>query len=153
NPIVPARAIASSTYIHNSAVISYGDGFAGVFRVDNRSRRMELHAGRSTDAINWTIDEEPIRFQCEDPEIGRFVYGYDPRLTKIEGRIYVTWCNGYHGPTIGLGYTEDFRVFHQLENAVLPFNRNGVLFPRRIKGSYHLLSRPSDAGHTPFGEI
>ncbi|MCL2434081.1 MAG: glycosylase, partial [Clostridia bacterium] len=34
-----------------------------------------------------------------------------------------------------------------------PFNRNGVLFPRKINGKYMLLSRPSDNGHTPFGDI
>ncbi|HBK31893.1 MAG TPA: glycosidase, partial [Porphyromonadaceae bacterium] len=34
-----------------------------------------------------------------------------------------------------------------------PFNRNGVLFPQKIDGKYVLLSRPSDNGHTPFGDI
>ncbi len=29
------------------------------------------------------------------------------------------------------GLDEDFRTFHQLENAFLPYNRNGVLFPAR----------------------
>lgn len=153
NPVVRARAIRTSTYVHNSAVIAFDGKFAGVFRIDNRSRRMQLHAGRSDDALHWQLDEEPIRFVCEDAEIGRFTYGYDPRLVRIEHRIYVMWCNGYHGPTIGLGYTEDFKTFFQLENALLPFNRNGVLFPRRINGDYCLLSRPSDNGHTPFGEI
>ncbi len=153
NPVVPARAIAASTYVHNSAVIPFEGGFAGVFRVDNRSRRMQLHAGRSRDGLDWKLEEQPIRFVCDDPEIGKFSYGYDPRLVRIDGRVYVMWCNGYHGPTIGLGYTDDFETFHQLENALLPFNRNGVLFPRRILGDYCLLSRPSDNGHTPFGEI
>ena len=71
----------------------------------------------------------------------------------LEDRYYVTWCNGYHGPTIGVGYTHDFETFHQLDNAFLPFNRNGVLFPRRIGDRYAMLSRPSDNGHTPFGDI
>ena len=153
NPVVPARAIAASTYIHNSAVIPFRGAFAGVFRIDNRARRMQLHAGLSEDGLAWRIDEAPIRFHCEDPEIAAFSYGYDPRLVRIEDRIYVIWCNGYHGPTIGLGYTDDFETFHQLENALLPFNRNGVLFPRKIRDRYVLLSRPSDNGHTPFGEI
>ncbi len=153
NPVVPARAIPASTYIHNSAVIPFQGAFAGVFRIDNRARRMQLHAGRSDDGLTWRIDEAPIHFRCEDPEIGAFRYGYDPRLVRIDGRTYVIWCNGYHGPTIGLGYTDDFESFYQLENALLPFNRNGVLFPRKIRERYVLLSRPSDNGHTPFGEI
>jgi len=65
----------------------------------------------------------------------------------------VTWCNGYHGPTIGVAWTEDFETFRQLENAFLPYNRNGVLFPRKIRGNFAMLSRPSDTGHTPFGDI
>ncbi|MEQ1821286.1 MAG: glycoside hydrolase family 130 protein, partial [Fimbriimonadaceae bacterium] len=80
-------------------------------------------------------------------------YGYDPRVCWIEDRFWITWCNGYHGPCIGIGYTFDFKEFTMLENALLPFNRNGVLFPRKIGGSYMMLSRPSDNGHTPFGEI
>jgi beta-1,4-mannooligosaccharide/beta-1,4-mannosyl-N-acetylglucosamine phosphorylase len=74
-------------------------------------------------------------------------------VTWLEDRYYVTWCNGYHGPTIGVGYTFDFQEFHFLENALLPYNRNGVLFPRQINGKYVMLSRPSDRGHTPFGDI
>ena len=78
---------------------------------------------------------------------------YDPRVCWLEDRFYVTWCNGYHGPTIGVAYTYDFKEFIQMENAFLPYNRNGVLFPRKINGKYVMLSRPSDTGHTQFGDI
>lgn len=142
-----------SNSIFNSAVVPFGDGFAGVFRVDDKARSMRLHAGRSKDGVNWEIEHEPIQFISDDPEIGNFVYGYDPRVCKIEDRYYVTWCNGYHGPTIGMAYTYDFKEFYQMENAFLPYNRNGVLFPRKIRGKYMMLSRPSDTGHTPFGDI
>jgi beta-1,4-mannooligosaccharide/beta-1,4-mannosyl-N-acetylglucosamine phosphorylase len=40
-----------------------------------------------------------------------------------------------------------------MENALLPFNRYGVLFPRKINNKYVMFSRPSDNGHTPFGDI
>lgn len=153
NPVIPRNLIPCANSIFNSAVVPFDGGFAGVFRVDSKAREMRLHAGRSRDGINWEIDPEPIRFISDDPEIGRFVYGYDPRVCKIEDRYYVTWCNWYHGPTIGLAYTFDFRKFYQLENAFLPYNRNGVLFPRKIRGKYMMLSRPSDNGHTPFGDI
>ncbi len=82
-----------------------------------------------------------------------FEYAYDPRVTKIGDTYYITWCNGYHGPTIGVGYTKNFETFYQLENAFLPYNRNGVLFPKKINGNYAMVSRPSDTGHTPFGDI
>jgi beta-1,4-mannooligosaccharide/beta-1,4-mannosyl-N-acetylglucosamine phosphorylase len=114
---------------------------------------MDIHFGKSKDGVKWEIDHERINFVCDDPEIGAFMYRYDPRLCWLEDRYYVTWCNGYHGPTIGVGYTYDFKTFFQMENAYLPFNRNGVLFPRKIKGKYAMLNRPSDNGHTPFGDI
>jgi beta-1,4-mannooligosaccharide/beta-1,4-mannosyl-N-acetylglucosamine phosphorylase len=153
NPIIPRNLIPNSNSIFNSAVVPFGDEFAGVFRVDNKRREMRLHSGKSKDAVHWEINEEPISFVCDDPEVGHFVYGYDPRVCWIEDRYYVTWCNGYHGPTIGVGYTYDFIKFYQLENAFLPYNRNGVLFPRKLNGKYAMLSRPSDTGHTPFGDI
>jgi beta-1,4-mannooligosaccharide/beta-1,4-mannosyl-N-acetylglucosamine phosphorylase len=145
--------VPDANSIFNSAVVPFEAGFAGIFRCDNTARRMQLHAGVSQDGVQWQIEPTRIRFQCDDEEIGRFVYGYDPRVCWLEDRYYVTWCNGYHGPTIGVGYTYDFETFTQMENAFLPYNRNGVLFPRKIGGKFAMLSRPSDTGHTPFGDI
>ena len=156
NPIIPRDLIPSSNSIFNSAVVPFKDGFAGVFRCDDKRRNMQLHTGTSPDGINWTLKNERIEFVPDNPtvaELGEFVYGYDPRVQWIEDRYYVTWCNWFHGPTIGVGYTYDFETFYQLENAYLPFNRNGVLFPRKINDKYAMLSRPSDNGHTPFGDI
>lgn len=153
NPIIPRDLLPDSNSIFNSAVVPFEGRYAGVFRCDDTNRRMTLHVGFSDNGIDWQIEPEPLRFQCEDSEIGEWVYGYDPRVVKIDDRYYVTWCNGYHGPTIGVAWTDDFRTFHQLENAFLPYNRNGVLFPRKIGGRYAMLSRPSDTGHTPFGDI
>ena len=135
NPIIPRDLLPTSNSIFNSAVVPFGNGFAGVFRCDDTNRRMTLHAGFSDDGINWRINEETIRFECDNQEIGQWVYGYDPRVCWLEDRYYVTWCNGYHGPTIGIAWTKDFQTFHQLENAFLPYNRNGVLFPRKITAS------------------
>jgi beta-1,4-mannooligosaccharide/beta-1,4-mannosyl-N-acetylglucosamine phosphorylase len=157
NPIIARDHLPRSNSIFNSAIVPFGDGFAGVFRIDDTSRTMNIHAGRSTDGIDWEIDEQPIVFAPADARVAEiqevFLHAYDPRVVWIEDRYYVTWCNGYHGPTIGVAYTHDFESFHQLDNSFLPFNRNGVLFPRRIGDRYAMLSRPSDNGHTPFGDI
>lgn len=153
NPVIKRNAIPSSNSIFNSAVVPFEGKFAGVFRCDSKSRSMDIFAGFSEDGINWNINHEPITFEGEDAEILNREYRYDPRVCFIEDRYYITWCNGYHGPTIGVAYTFDFKTFHQLENAFLPYNRNGVMFPRKINGLYGMVSRPSDTGHTPFGDI
>lgn len=153
NPVIQRDAIPTSNSIFNSAVVKFKDGYAGVFRCDNKARAQELHRGFSKDGINWDIDEKQIDFICSDPEI-KYYRGYDPRVCFIEDRYYVTWCNAYKDmPTIGMAYTFDFEKFYQLENSFLPFNRNGVMFPKKINGKYAMLSRPSDNGHTPFGDI
>lgn len=154
NPIIERFATRNSNSIFNSAVVPFADGYAGVFRCDSKSISMDIFAGFSKDGYHWEISDEPIAFQGAHAEVAKRDYRYDPRVCFIEDRYYITWCNGYHGyPTIGVGYTFDFQTFYQLENAFLPFNRNGVLFPRRIQNSYYMLSRPSDNGHTPFGDI
>lgn len=156
NPIIDHDHIPSSNSIFNSAVVPFEDGFAGVFRCDSKTRQMQLHTGKSSDGINWDITNERIQFLPHDArtaDVTAFEYAYDPRVVWLEDRYYVTWCNGYHGPTIGVGYTHDFETYYQMENAYLPFNRNGVMFPRKINGKFAMFSRPSDNGHTPFGDI
>lgn len=153
NPVIQRDAIEDSNSIFNSAVVPFKEGFAGVFRCDSKALSMDIYPGFSKDGIHWDICEKPIVFHGEDEEILKREYRYDPRVCFMEDRYYITWCNGYHGPTIGVGYTFDFKDFYQLENAFLPYNRNGVLFPRKIDGKYCILSRPSDMGHTPFGDV
>jgi beta-1,4-mannooligosaccharide/beta-1,4-mannosyl-N-acetylglucosamine phosphorylase len=118
NPIITRDHVPGANSIFNSAVVPFGDGYAGVFRVDDTTRRMNIHAGRSRDGVVWELGPEPISFVAGDervPEIQQtFVHAYDPRVTWLEDRYYVTWCNGYHGPTIGVGFTNDFRTFTQL---------------------------------------
>nr|AIA99576.1 hypothetical protein [uncultured bacterium contig00010(2014)] len=154
NPIIKRDALSTSNSIFNSAVVPFNGGFAGVFRCDDTNRRMRLHVGFSKNGVDWDIEEEDVRFTGADAEVAHWHYGYDPRVAWIEDRFWVTWCNGYKGqPTIGCAWTQDFRTFHQVENAFLPFNRNGVMFPKKINGNFAMLSRPSDNGHTPFGDI
>jgi beta-1,4-mannooligosaccharide/beta-1,4-mannosyl-N-acetylglucosamine phosphorylase len=154
NPVIDRNAIKSGGRIFNSATIPYKGEFIGVFRADHKNGYPGLHLGTSKNAIDWDIDDDTIKFQKENGSpADPIVYAYDPRLVKIEDSYYITWCNYFYGPTIGIARTKDFKTFTQLENAFLPFNRNGVLFPRKIQDEYVLLNRPSDNGHTPFGDI
>ncbi|MDR2150179.1 MAG: glycoside hydrolase family 130 protein [Spirochaetaceae bacterium] len=153
NPVIPRNLTTHANSIFNSAVVPFKDGFAGVFRCDDTSRRMNIHVGRSKDGLQWVIEDEPIRFIKTAPDLPDSEYKYDPRVVWLEDRFYIIWCNGYYGPCIGMGWTKDFEQFYQLESPLMPFNRNGVLFPRKIGSNYALLSRPSDSGHTPFGDI
>ncbi|WHX47747.1 glycoside hydrolase family 130 protein [Paenibacillus woosongensis] len=153
NPVIqrnPAKGIAR---IFNSAVVPFEGRFAGVFRAETINGRPHLHLGWSDDALNWSIEEERIAFVDEAGKPFQPNYAYDPRVIKVDGTYYIIWCTDFYGAAIGAAKTQDFKTFVRLENPFLPFNRNGVLFPRKINGNYVMLSRPSDSGHTPFGDV
>lgn len=153
NPVIKRAPFGRAARVYNSAVVPFEGNFIGVFRADGYDGLPELHVGRSKDAINWVFEESSIQFHSEAGEPIEMGYTYDPRVTKIEDAYYIQWCNEFHGPTIGLAKTTDFKHFTFLSNAFLPYNRNGVLFPRKFNGEFLMLSRPSDSGHTPFGDI
>jgi len=142
NPVIPHDQLPESNSIYNGSAAPFRGRFAGLFRIDDKRYRHRLHAASSDDGVAWDIDPEPIRFTPTAPDLPATHGGYDPRICTFADRYYITWCNGYHGPAVGLCWTEDFQTFHLLENAAMPFNRNGVMFPRKIGDTYALLSRP-----------
>ncbi len=154
NPVIGRNPIDGIARIFNSAVVPWKDGgFVGVFRAETVQTLPHLRVGWSQDGINWNFATEPIVFHDEDGNEWNPYYAYDPRVTRINDEYYVTWCTEFYGPAIGLARTSDFVNFVRLENPFIPFNRNGVLFPRKINDEYMILSRASDNGHTPFGDI
>ncbi|MDD5073181.1 MAG: glycoside hydrolase family 130 protein [Candidatus Omnitrophica bacterium] len=154
NPIITAKAVPRANSIHNSAIVRFGDEYRGIFRVDEIDLNYTLHLGRSRDGVKWDIEADPIKMKSGDPEVFVTDHSYDPRVTKLGDTYYVTWCNaGAQGPCIGLATTKDFKAFKQLENPLPPANRNCVIFPEKIDGKFAMLHRPSDRGHTPFGDV
>ena len=153
NPIIKRNPIPDVARIFNSAVIPYNNGFVGVFRGEQRDGMPHVYFGTSADALNWSFQEEKIKFIDEDGKPFQPIYAYDPRLIKVDDTYYAIWCQDFYGAAIGMAKTKDFSTFTRVENPFLPYNRNAVLFPRKINGNYVILSRPCDNGHTAFGDI
>lgn len=154
NPIINRHPTQEIARAFNSALVPFKDEYIGVFRGDNLDDIPHLYVGHSKDGINIKIDEERIHFVNEKGEpVEDTAYQYDPRVIPFEDRFYIVWCDELCGPTISIAETYDFKTFKKFDNPFLPYNRNGVLFPRKINDKYYLLSRPSDSGHTAFGDI
>jgi beta-1,4-mannooligosaccharide/beta-1,4-mannosyl-N-acetylglucosamine phosphorylase len=153
NPVIPRNPTEKLARVFNSALVPFEGGFKGVFRAEDRTGIPHLYVGQSSDGFHFAIDETPISFVDEKGQPAFSNYQYDPRLVEIEGTYYVVWCDDFCGPALAVARTKDFKTFVKLGHPFLPFNRNGVLFPRRINGEYVMLSRPSDSGHTNFGDI
>jgi predicted GH43/DUF377 family glycosyl hydrolase len=73
----------------------------------------------------------------------------DPRITPLNGRYYFTYVAvSRHGPATALASTADFRTFERHGVVFCPENKDVVLFPETIGGSYAALHRPVCG--TPF---
>jgi len=57
NPIIVPAQVPRANSIFNSAVIPFGDGYVGVFRVDEICRTMSLHVGGA--AMGWSGISRP----------------------------------------------------------------------------------------------
>jgi predicted GH43/DUF377 family glycosyl hydrolase len=73
----------------------------------------------------------------------------DARITALDGRFYFTYVAvSRHGPATALASTGDFRSFERHGVVFCPENKDVVLFPERIGGTYFALHRPVCG--TPF---
>jgi predicted GH43/DUF377 family glycosyl hydrolase len=73
----------------------------------------------------------------------------DPRITSLNGRFYFTYVAvSRHGPATALASTTDFRTFTRHGIIFCPENKDVVLFPERIDGTFAALHRPVCG--TPF---
>jgi beta-1,4-mannooligosaccharide/beta-1,4-mannosyl-N-acetylglucosamine phosphorylase len=153
NPIIDRNPLPGVARIFNSAVLPYKGEFIGVFRGEQVDGIPHLYLGYSKDAIHWTYEPTKIEMVNEQGQPYMPGYSYDPRLIQVEDTYYIIWCTDFYGAALGMAKTTDFKTFVRIENPFLPYNRNGVLFPRKINGNFALLSRPSDSGHTPFGDV
>ncbi len=73
----------------------------------------------------------------------------DPRITPLNGRFYFTYVAvSRHGPATALASTTDFRTFTRHGIIFCPENKDVVLFPEKIGGTFAALHRPVCG--TPF---
>lgn len=145
NPILTGKDVPyPSDLVFNAGVIPFRGGYAMVFRNDYGYLQRASFSGTnlglalSPDGIHWQVESQPV-FSIKDEEIRR---AYDPRLTVIDGEIYMTFAvDTRHGLRGGIARTDDLRHF-ELISLTVPDNRNMVLFPEKWNGMYMRLERP-----------
>lgn len=99
-----------------------------------------LRLARSTDGVNFTIDDKPTVFSATAYE----TFGIeDPRITELEGRFVITYkVVSENGIGTGLLETKDFQTFVRKGVIFCPMNVDVVIFPEKINGLYYALTRP-----------
>lgn len=156
NPVLTSGDVPyTSALVFNAGVIKYGGRYVMVFRNDynhiegSRFEGTNIGICTSEDGINWKVDPN-VCFDIRDKALearfdvpaGEITRCYDPRLTVIEGEVYMTFAvDTHHGLRGGIAKTTDFKNWDILSLTV-PDNRNMVLFPEKIGGKYMRLERP-----------
>ena len=119
-----------------------------LLRVIDPKDRSHMHVARSNDGIgNWRIETSPL-LSPDQAEAGWYdnLGCEDPRITYLEERseYVITYVgSSRYGAGVCLATTQDFSSAKRLGMAIHPYNKDAVLFPRKIGGKYQMLHRPT----------
>lgn len=150
NPIISSGDIPfTCNTVFNGAPIKLDGEYLMLLRVEGQHGYSLFALGRSKDGYDFNIEARPVMAPATEGPMARYeVAGVeDPRVTIIEGRIYVVYTafSGC-GPLMALATTEDFLHYERLGVISEPGNKDGMLFPRKVGGRYVRLDRPIGHG-------
>jgi predicted GH43/DUF377 family glycosyl hydrolase len=111
------------------------DGFT-----DYLTHTSHLRVARSADGERFEVERSPALLPRSELE----AYGVeDPRITEIDGVFHVTYVSVSRlGITTSTMTTTDFRSFDRHGVILLPDQKDVVLFPERVDGTYLAFTRP-----------
>ena len=147
NPILTAEHVPFRVNsIFNASAFKISDKYFLLCRVEMPDGRSSLALARSSDGVNFQVDDKP----CLTPEMHGPFYDYvewgveDPRVTLLDGRYYILYT-GYseHAPLVMMAETTDFVKFHFHGPVTEPSNKDAALFPEKIDGFYWKIDRPA----------
>jgi beta-1,4-mannooligosaccharide/beta-1,4-mannosyl-N-acetylglucosamine phosphorylase len=141
NPVLSAKDVPyESVLVYNAGVVKYQGQYVMVFRDDfgPKTERIVLGLATSRDGLVWSVEPKPC-FSMHSEEV---FCAYDPRLTVVDGRVYMCFVVATrHGLRGAVAVTDDFAKWDILSLST-PDNRNMALFPERLGGKFMRLERP-----------
>ncbi len=146
NPVIgPGDVPFTCNTVFNGSPLKWRDEYLLLLRVEGQHGYSLFALARSEDGFDFTIDELPVMVPTDEGPMAKYeVAGIeDPRLTILEGRVYVVYTafSGY-GPVAALATTVDFEEYERLGVISEPGNKDVILFPRQVEGRYVRLDRP-----------
>lgn len=142
---VPFRA----NTVFNGTPVLTDDGIYLLLRVEGQHGYSFFALARSEDGLHFTLDDKPVMLPARDGPFAMYEKKgiEDPRITVIDGVCYVVYTAvGDCGPRIAIAKTEDYVNYERIAIISEPGNKDGILFPRKIKGRYARLDRPIGMG-------
>jgi predicted GH43/DUF377 family glycosyl hydrolase len=154
NPILTGKDFlpeADIKNVFNSGIAKYKGIYMMVCRVENSALFDQFWIAESQDGYHFKPRSKPIDMPYDEPEFKEYAGSmiYDPRVTKIGDAYYIVHAaHSGHTCRLSLVKTEDFKKFQWMGFISETDNRNGVLFPEKIKGLYARLDRPNTGADT-----
>ena len=150
NPILSSDDVPyPCNTVFNAGACKYQNQYLLLLRIEDLKGHSHLTLARSEDGYRFEVDPQPWITPSDDPyyEIYERFGVEDPRITCIEDTYYITYtAYGPYGPRVGIGATKDFVTFERISLATETNNKDAVLFPEKIAGSYVMIDRPEGAG-------
>jgi len=145
NPVLCAEDVPfHATLVFNAGVVKFRGRYVMIFRNDFGDAAAKTLAGNnlglafSEDGVRWQVEPRPLYEDASHP----LWKAYDPRLTVLDGRLYLCFAlSDTHGTCGGVAVTDDLKTWEVLSVSA-PDNRNMVIFPERIAGKIVRLERP-----------
>ena len=111
---------------------------------DYLSTMSHLRLARSTDGVNFTVEDEPFLFPSRPEEM----YGVeDARIARIGDTYYINYtCVSEDSWGTSLAVTKDFKNVERKGMIFHPENKDISIFPEKIGGKYCALHRPNNCG-------
>ena len=137
-----------NTVFNGTPIATNGDVHL-LLRVEGLEGYSFFALARSDDGLRFSVDEKPVMTPAQEGPFAQYeTKGIeDPRVTFIDGQCYVVYTPvGPLGPRIAIATTEDFVHYTRMAIVSEPGNKDGILFPRKIKDRYVRFDRPIGKG-------
>jgi len=146
NPIITLEDIPfRCNTVFNGSPVKVDDEYLILLRVEGQQGHSIFALARSKDGYHFTVDEKPVMMPVRTGPFSKYESKgiEDPRITLIDGIYYIMFTAVSNwGPRIEIAKTKDFKKYERLALISEPGNKDGVLFPEKIKGKYARLDRP-----------
>ena len=138
-----------SNTVFNGTPIKTEDGVYLLLRIEGQYGYSFFALARSRDGLHFEIDSKPVMLPAKKGPFAQYeTKGIeDPRVTVIDGACYVMYTAvGECGSRIAIAKTTDYVNYERIALVSEPGNKDGILFPKKIKGRYARLDRPIGQG-------
>ncbi|MFC2140364.1 glycoside hydrolase family 130 protein [Candidatus Auribacterota bacterium] len=146
NPLITLEDIPyRCNTVFNAAAAKFNNEYLLLLRVESLQGYSVLVMAYSKDGYHFSVENKSCMFPAtEEPFKTYEAQGVeDPRIIFLEDTYYIMYtAYSKYGVRIGLAKTLDFKTFERVALVSEPGNKDGMLFPKKIKGQYVRLDRP-----------